>query len=169
MHPFGASIEGVKALLPHRRIRDVAPVAPAAGETFTTVAQVDGWLAEYAAEVDARLGDYELIPGVTATWIASVTTRAAGLVHTAAAATAEAAGHPERTDTSTDSYSTVLWNRYTRGLDRLTADVEQMRTQMTSAATTTPQWRGPTPGWLLRRGSGQLSPYDHVDRRRPYR
>jgi hypothetical protein len=104
---FGASIEGVRALLPHKTIGPTSRPTEAAVETYLEGGA--GW-------VSARIG-----PGNTALLVADDprTEWARSLVELYAGAFVEDAAFPERAAPGDTSYGGVLWERFLRGLDEL--------------------------------------------------
>lgn len=104
---YGATVEDVRALLPHRRID---------ATTRPSAEQVEGFLAFTTAEVGARI-DVLVAAGASAGVIARAEGVARGLVAMGAASMAEDAGHPEQTGRGASSYGQVLWDRYTARLE----------------------------------------------------
>lgn len=129
--PFGATVAGVRSLVPEARLY-VGPMPPPEGTYAITVPQVAAWVDELTDSVamtldgwerlsnDAVLADDEvtvLIEGDRTRLAASART----IIHNGAASYLEAARHPERAAVNDTSYAAVLWQRYTDGLDRLAA------------------------------------------------
>lgn len=104
---YGATVEDVRALLPHRRID---------ATTRPSAEQVEGFLAFTTAEVGARI-DVLTIAGASPAVIARAEGAARGYVAMGAAAMAEDAGHPEQAGRGASSYGGVLWERYTERLE----------------------------------------------------
>jgi hypothetical protein len=130
--PFGATRAGVTGLVPEARL--VPGDALVEGRYGVTEAQVDRWLDELSGDVSVRLDGWERLTNVAVldttggepvTLIEGDRDRvrawAAGVIHNGAASYLEAARHPERSSVNSDSYSAVLWDRYTTGLDRVAA------------------------------------------------
>jgi hypothetical protein len=106
---FGASLEGVKALLPTTELDD---------DTRPTAQQVRGFIDGIGALVSARIGD---LATVSADRRDVFELAARGVVHLGAAAMAEDAAHPSMTGPDDTSYGSVLWERYREQLDDLAA------------------------------------------------
>lgn len=128
--PTYGDIEGVRALLPGRRITDSTPTKPAHVERFldTVGHQINARMAERLAALELMLPPHE------AELLFHFRQAARSLAELGAAAMVEDAGFPERaavnvTDTS---YGAVLWARYREGLDTLVAatdaELERRRT-----------------------------------------
>lgn len=125
--PFGATRAGVTGLVPEARL--VAGDVLVEGRYGVTEAQVDRWLDELSGDVSVRLDGWErltdepVLDELGAVLIEGDRTRlrawAAGVIHNGAASYLEAARHPERSSLNEDTYSGVLWARYTTGLDKL--------------------------------------------------
>lgn len=108
---YGATVDDVRLLLPHRTIDTTS--AP-------SVAAVTGYLRDVAARVATRLGTVD----AWAVDADTVVTAARGLVALGAAAYADDASYPERASTVGSSrYGAVLWERFTTGLAELEDDV----------------------------------------------
>lgn len=108
---FGASVDGVRALLPHRRIDETSRPSLADVERF--LAQGSGWVAlrlGYPTSFEALDPDDQR-PHFEAL--------AAGLVELYAGAFAEDAAHPEQAGPGESSYGSILWERFLRGIDEL--------------------------------------------------
>lgn len=106
---YGATVDDVRALLPHRRIDHTSK---------PSAEQVEGFLAFTASEVATRVTLLTLA-GASTTVIAAAELMGKGLTALGAAAMAEDAGHPEQTGRGASSYGGVLWERYTGRLDGL--------------------------------------------------
>lgn len=124
--PYDATVEGVRALLPHATIPDSLP----AGGRGVTTSHVAAWLAELSGRVDLRLAGWRRLRVARTEQEESdnhpspserFTAAARDLVHNGAASYTEAARYPERAGVTDTSYAAVLWNRYTSGLDDLEA------------------------------------------------
>lgn len=103
--PYGATVEQVRGLLPHRLI---------SATSRPTAAQVAAFLSITSAWIAARLGDTTaLAADVEAALVANAT----GLAVLGAAALTEAAGAPERTGMADGGYAGWLWDRYKEGID----------------------------------------------------
>lgn len=126
--PFGATAAGAAALVPEARL--VAGSGPAPEGTYgITEAQVEAWVGELTAAVAMRLTGWqrlsaEVVEPETTSDRDQLIGTAAGLIHNGAGSYLEAARHPERSGVNDDSYSAVLWNRYTTGLDALAGWLE---------------------------------------------
>lgn len=127
--PFGATLDGVKALIPHAAV--VETLGP--GDRGVTAAQARAWVASLSSAVDLRLTGWNLLRAApTAEETAAgqpapqarLKAAAADLVHQGAASYLEAARFPERARPADTSYAEVLWRRYTEGLEALTAWLE---------------------------------------------
>lgn len=108
--PFGASLDGVKGLLPTRTFSSTS---------MPTIDQVERFIYEIAAEVVLRVGDLSDLPE-------SIRDRAVeyarSAIHLGAAASAEDAGHPEASQDS--GYGDRLWERYERAMTTLAEVVD---------------------------------------------
>lgn len=107
---FGASVDGVRALLPHRTLGPTSKPSEAQVETFLDGGS--GWVrarigATRAGELDAASEDDPLRD-----WARS-------LVELYAGAFTEDASFPERAAPGETTYGGVLWERFLRGLDEL--------------------------------------------------
>lgn len=128
--PFGATVAGVRALLPQVNIVAATPehVAVSVVNTAITEAQVRAWLIEDTAHVARALDGYLRLsdeqqdgaPGDRANLAAS----ARSVVLDRTASRTEAALHPARTSTDEASYAGVLWTRAREALAELTAWLE---------------------------------------------
>lgn len=111
--PLGASLDGVRALLPGQ---------PFDSTTRTTSAGVDRFLRAAIARVNLRFDALEVNDPDRAT---ALRPWAAQLAETAAAAWADAAARPETADPNdASSYAEWLWRRFTEGLEELAALVD---------------------------------------------
>lgn len=107
--PYGATVDGVRDLLPHRTIDATSK---------PNEADVVGYLAAVGARVAVRLGPSS--GWAAGTVEADVITAARGLVELGAGAYTDDASFPERASTVGSSrYGAVLWERYKDGLDEL--------------------------------------------------
>lgn len=127
--PFGATREGVLALVPEVRLR-AADTEPAPGQYGITAAHVDSWIDDLTDSVAMALDGWERLSNVAVYGDDNVTVVVLGdrdrlrgsartLIHNGVASYVEAARHPERAAVNDTSYAEVLWRRYTDGLDRL--------------------------------------------------
>lgn len=116
--PWGATVDGVAALLPAAAIPDEL----AAGQKAVTRAHVQAWVDQLAARVALRLAGWDTLKDAGRR--DHVRAAAADLVHHGAAAYVEAARFPERAGKTDESYSAVLWARYVDGLAELAALLE---------------------------------------------
>jgi hypothetical protein len=121
--PFGANVDGVRALIPEAPILAVLPP----GGKGVTVDMVTGWLTEFTRRLSLALDGWERLRSTptieeAAAGIAAPRDDFAALVrnliHNAVASYTEAARFPERAETG---YASVLWARFTTGLDSLSA------------------------------------------------
>lgn len=102
---YGQTLDGVRALLPHRSITTTST---------PTEAQVTAMLNAAAAWVEARTqGRLELAEHASARPLAG------HAVELYAAAQAEDATFPERADRASSSYGSVLWDRFRQALEDL--------------------------------------------------
>lgn len=107
--PYGATVEGVRDLLPHRTID---------ASSSPSEADVTGYLVAVGARTAARLGPPTSWPADVDP--AVVNDAARGLVELGAAGYTDDASFPERASTVGSSrYGAVLWERYREGLDDL--------------------------------------------------
>lgn len=139
--PFGATVDGVIALVPTARLLDdtAVPVPVPTGGlepgrgggTFAvSVSTVAAWVEELSARLALRLDGWQRL---TATPVAPETTSdrdqlvafARDLVHNGAASYLEAARYPERSAAATTSYAAVLWARFESGLADLSTWLER--------------------------------------------
>lgn len=98
--PYGASVDGVRGLLPHRTLN------PASKPSEGNAAR---WLVQQGARVRARIGVAYDALGVDER--AGVDVLAAGVVELAVAAMVEDAAYPERAGVASTGYGEVLWAR----------------------------------------------------------
>lgn len=140
--PFGATVDGVTALVPEARLVDGTP---AAGQYGVTVTQVQAWVDELTGVVAMtldhwqRLSDEPVEPEDTSDR-AQLCEYARTVIHNGAASYLEAARHPELASNVNDtSYAAVLWSRYTDGLDRVAAWLEKRLADQDPADTPEPQ------------------------------
>lgn len=138
--PIAGTVAGVQAL--------VEPVIEAGSKP--SVAEVEDWLAEYAAAVGARLASYDDLDDP---WPATVELNARRLVHLAVAATVVDASYPERATRTDEDYGSVLWARYTEGLEDLAAQVEELLTGEEGPGTTTAEAVASFPAPLFRQST----------------
>lgn len=121
--PFGATVQGAADLVPEARL---LPSPPADGEFGIPVSTVAAWVEELTGVVAMtltgwqRLNDEPVAPETTSDRDQLVEA-ARTVIHNGAASYLEAARHPERSSANADTYSQVLWERYSTGLDRLAA------------------------------------------------
>ena len=127
--PFGATRNGVTALVPEARL--IAGDGPLpAGKYGVTEGTVDGWLDELSGSVALRLDGWERLTNDPVLAEDDVTVLVKGdrdrlaehartVVHNGAASYLEAARHPERARPADTSYAAILWDRYRTGLDDL--------------------------------------------------
>lgn len=117
---WGATPDGVSALLPHATITDT--LAP--GQKGVTTADVQLWIDDLSARVAARVIGWD---SLRIEYQDAVRSTAADLVHNGAASYAEAARFPERASNQHGgtSYPEILWERYTSGLEALAAQVTE--------------------------------------------
>lgn len=102
MPDYGATIDGVKAHLPHRRIED---------NTRPSTDDVQRYLETTTRWVTMRVGVLaEGTPGFD---------HARGAAEIGAAAMAEDASFPERSGRAASSYGEVLWARFQEAIDEL--------------------------------------------------
>lgn len=123
VEPFGATVDGVTALVPEARL--YAGDLPVPEGTYAvTVGQVTAWVEELTGVVAMtltgwqRLSDEPVDPEETSDRDQLIE-YARTVVHNGAASYLEAARHPERSSVNDTSYAAVLWQRYTDGLDRV--------------------------------------------------
>lgn len=142
--PFGATVAGVTALVPEARLHEGDGPVPE-GTYKVTTRQVLEWVQELTADVAMALDGWERLStedtygtdvvGAQSTYEPAATygsgTFGAGslgdkgrlieaartIVHNGAASYLEAARHPERSRANADSYSAILWDRYTTRLE----------------------------------------------------
>jgi hypothetical protein len=107
---FGASVDGVRALLPHRRIDETSK---------PTEEQVERFLASGSGWVSVRLGYPTSFAALDAEATTTFEELAAGLVELYAGAFAEDAAHPEQAGPGESSYGSILWERFLKGVDEL--------------------------------------------------
>ncbi len=119
--PFGATVDGVRALIPEAVIPDEAPPR----SKLVVSGQVVVWLADLSRRVSLRLAGWEALRLVQTDaeallGLAAPRERLAAyardLVHNGAASYTESARHPERAQ---DGYAAVLWTRFLDGLGEL--------------------------------------------------
>lgn len=115
--PFGATVDGVQALLPMTTLLETR----APGQQGVTVADAVNFLTSVSGRVEGRLYRWERL---TADAETAVIAAAKDLVETGAASYVQAARHPEQSDPSRDSYASVLWSRFETGLETLAARVD---------------------------------------------
>ncbi len=146
---YGASVDGVRAFLPHRVIDAASAVSTVDVERFLSVVGQ-----RVASAIDGPLGRLEALGAndpTVAPLAAAFRTNARGLVELGAAAMTEDAGFPERSgiDATDSSYGAVLWDRFTTGLDGLAGGIDaELRTRLEGASPTTdaqPAVSGPPP------------------------
>jgi hypothetical protein len=124
--PFGATVNGTWSLVPEAKLLNVEPDEVPDGTFGVTMGQVLAWVEELTGVVAMtltgwqRLSDTPVAPEQTSDR-AQLIEYARTVIHNGAASYLEAARHPERSKVNSDSYSAVLWKRYTDGLDRLAA------------------------------------------------
>ena len=127
---YGASVAGVRALVPEARLLDTLPTGP--GVYGVTFAQVEEWLREVTGVVAIKLDGWERLSTDPTAVVLNINGAPAGpsdreqliaaartIVHNGAAAYLEAARHPERARPNDSSYADVLWRRYELGLEQL--------------------------------------------------
>lgn len=102
---YGQTLDGVRALLPHRSITETSK---------PTQASVELMLANAAAWVEAKAGARLALPEY-----AHAIPLAGHAVELYAAAQAEDASYPERADRADSSYGHVLWERFRQALGDL--------------------------------------------------
>ncbi|WP_053207943.1 hypothetical protein [Jiangella muralis] len=142
--PWGATVDGVAALLPDAPLLESAPVNPQPGQKIVTRATVQEWVDQFCAKVALRLDGWEALRDDSRREYVKLT--ACDLVHNAAGSYAQAARFPERAGKATDSYSGILWDRYTTGLDALAKLVEEWTQDPDESADPTsdrPAWSFP--------------------------
>lgn len=126
--PFDATAAGAAALVPEARL--VAGSGPVPEGTYgITEATVETWVGELTGAVAMRLTGWqrlsdEVVAPETTSDRDQLIAAARTIIHNGAGSYLEAARHPERSGVNDDSYSAVLWNRYTAGLDQLAAWLE---------------------------------------------
>lgn len=103
--PYGAVVEDVRGLLPHRSIS--AASRPTAAQVAAFLAITSNWVAN-------RLGD---VTGLTPAQQAAAVANARGLAALGAAALTEEAGAPERAGMADAGYGGWLWARFKEGID----------------------------------------------------
>ncbi len=117
---YGASVDGVRALLPMRTITTDPTSRPTEGQVF-------GWLEDWAAEVRGRVGNLELVADSARR--ADMVRLARKAVHYRTAADAEASGGPETVgEDGTTSYARWLVAQYEAVMARLGAMADAERT-----------------------------------------
>jgi hypothetical protein len=118
---FGASLDGVRSLIPEAKLPDTLPP----GTRGVTSGQAAAWLGDLSRRVALRLTGWEQLrftPTAEDVELARPTPRdqfiaaARDLVHTATASYVEAARFPERAE---NGYPAVLWRRFEEGLTGL--------------------------------------------------
>lgn len=100
--PYGATLDGVRAHLPHARFGP---------DTRPSEDNVEHFLARIGAQVRARTGDLSAHADTEA-----LTDLARTAVELGAASLAESAAFPERADQASTSYAAVLWEQYREAL-----------------------------------------------------
>lgn len=115
--PFGATVDGVTALVPEVRLAE-APLP--VGKYAVTVQQVRAWVEELSAAVAMRVDGWHRLAvepddGEQTSDRDQFLAFARTVVHNGVASYTEAARHPERPS----AYAAVLWDRYTTGRDEL--------------------------------------------------
>lgn len=100
---FGASVEGVRALLPQLTISETSEPSESDVERYIKAA---------AGHVSVRIG-----APIPADVDSDEYAWAQGLVELGAAAYTQSAGFPERAAQAGDSYGEILWNRFLEGID----------------------------------------------------
>lgn len=124
--PFGATVAGVRALVPDAPIPETLP----AGVKGVDAGMVRGWLRELSGRVDRRLAGWrglrlernadeqaEDAPSPREAFVDA----ARGLVLTGAASYTEDARFPTRSEQNDSRYGAVLWRRFEAGLAELDA------------------------------------------------
>lgn len=124
--PFRATVAGAWSLVPEAKLHDGPVDTIPEGSYAVTVPQVEAWVAELSGVVAMTLTDWqrltdEPVEPETTSDRDQLVTYARAVIHNGAASYLEAARHPERASVNDTSYAAVLWQRYTDGLDRLTA------------------------------------------------
>lgn len=114
---YGATIDDVKALLPHLALGSEA--SDLGAESQPSEPDVDRFLNWAASWVRQRAGaipneDPELAGQENPTWAMARSVTILG-----AAAWTEAGGFPERADLSESTYAGMLWSQFKDGLDEL--------------------------------------------------
>lgn len=110
MARYGATVDGVRALLPH--------LEPLTAATVPTVGQVQEHVDRMSEVVAARVGE-ALATVVDADQLVALTGLARAAVELGAAAWTEDARYPERAAMADTSYGQVLWSRYREVLEAL--------------------------------------------------
>lgn len=110
---FGATVDGVRALLPHRRID--ATSKPSEADVAVHIGIAGNWLAGRIRGLDLTTVIGEEPPGTPLT----LADQARSLVELGAASLAEDASFPERAAKTDSSYGTVLWDKFLAGIDEL--------------------------------------------------
>ncbi len=108
-HPFGATVEGVQALLPHFLIDHVSTV---------TSRQVGQHIENIGAQVSLRIGSYETSISEVGL-VARVTAMAKYVTELGAAASTQDSGFPAQAGSNSSEYGAVLWERYNMALTQL--------------------------------------------------
>jgi hypothetical protein len=124
---YGATLEGVRAHLPLRKIQESGP-----GVTTT---QVEGFIRDVSAWVDNRVGPLDGDPALS---------MAKSLVEIGAAAWAENGMFPERSGKAESTHGDRLLELFFKGLEELLVSL--------SGARAGPQWSFPPP--LFTRDAG---------------
>lgn len=116
---YEATLQGVADLLPQMSLLE----ALNPGQRGVTYAMAKGYVLEITGRVQARLINFHRLNGDAQ---GRIRKGAKDLVHNGAASYAQAARFPEQAQPNTDGYATVLWNRFSTGLDDLVKLCDQL-------------------------------------------